>query len=389
MNYINPKDVILKDYDLLIVGSGLFGLTIARRAAQELNLHVLIIEKRNHPGGNAWSSLDVATGIEVHKYGSHLFHTSNKKVWEFANQISPFRGYRHTVYAKIKEEVYELPINLTTINQFFGKNFAPTEASNFLREMAYSESKPLNFEDKVMSVVGFELYEAFYKGYTIKQWGTDPKLLPAEMASRLPIRTTRNNRYFNDKYEGLPSNGYFEFLSNIATDPRIQILLNTDYFEIKGNLNPDLLTVYTGPVDRYFNYSHGKLGWRTLDFQTELLDVMDYQGAAVMNYPEVEIPFTRIHEYKHLAPEKQDLSSKTIISKEFSRFAESEDEPYYPINTELDRKIYEIYRDETRKETNIVFGGRLGTYKYLDMDMAIASAFVAFENKIRPRFSNE
>lgn len=389
MNFTNSKDVNLREIDILIVGSGLFGLTVARRAAKELNMNVLVIEKRSHLGGNAWSSLDTTTGIEVHNYGTHLFHTSNKKVWEFANQISPFRGYRHTVYATLNGLVYQMPVNLNTINQFFNKNFNPMEASRFLEEVSQSRQKISNFEDKVISVVGPELYEAFYKGYTAKQWGTDPKLLPSEMASRLPVRTTRNNRYFNDTYEGLPSQGYFEFLSNIANDPRIEILLNTDYFEIRHSLKPDLLTVYTGPIDRYFNYAHGKLGWRTLDFQTECLDVMDFQGTAVMNYPDIEIPFTRIHEFKHLAPERQVISSKTIVAREFSRFSEPGDEPYYPINTEFDRKIYETYREQTKKEENVIFGGRLGSYKYLDMDMAIASAFVVFENKIKPRFLNE
>lgn len=387
MNVINRSDVNMRQVDLLIVGSGLFGLTIANRAAQELNLNVLIIEKRNHLGGNAWSSLDAPTGIEVHNYGSHLFHTSNKKVWEFANGISPFRDYRHTVYARLNDFVYQLPINLNTINQFFGKNFTPMEASDFLKKISQTSEKPLNFEDKVVSVIGVELYKAFYKGYTIKQWGTDPKLLPAEMASRLPVRTTRNNRYFKDTYEGLPSEGYFGFLSNMISDERIQILLNTDYLEMRNEFNPSLFTVYTGPIDRYFEYAHGKLGWRTLDFQTETLDIVDYQGTAVMNYPDIEIPFTRIHEFKHLVPEKQAMVDKTIIAREFSRFAELGDEPYYPINTELDRQVYEIYREKAKSEKNIIFGGRLGTYKYLDMDMAIASAFVAFENKILPRFT--
>jgi UDP-galactopyranose mutase len=383
---LNKSKISPTYYDLVIIGSGLFGLTIARRAAEELNLRVLIIEKRTHIGGNAWSELETTTGIEIHKYGTHLFHTSNQRVWDFVNKYSNFRDYKHTVFANVKNQIYSLPINLNTINSFFKKEFTPNEAENFLYQVSLQIEDPRNFEEKVKSRIGEELYDAFYKGYTQKQWGVDPKSLPAQMANRLPIRTTRNNRYFRDIFEGLPEKGYFGLLGNIADHPLIDIKTNTDYFEVRRFINPASLFVYTGPIDQYFNYSLGSLGWRTLDFETILLETKDYQGTAVMNYPDIDIPFTRIHEYKHLDIESKFHEHKTVISREFSRFSENGDEPYYPINTPEDRKKYEKYRELANSEENIIFGGRLGTYKYLDMDMAIASALVTFENKILPRF---
>ena len=389
MKIFNESEISTTSYDLVIVGSGLFGLTIARRAAEELNPKVLIIEKRPHIGGNAWSELEKTTGIEIHKYGTHLFHTSNRKVWDFVNKYSDFRDYKHTVFANIKNQIYSLPINLNTINSFFKKEFTPNEAEDYLRQISLQIHDPQNFEEKVKSRIGDELYDAFYKGYTQKQWGVDPRSLPPQMANRLPIRTTRNNRYFRDIFEGLPEEGYFGLLSNIADFPLIDIATSTDYFAVKKYINPAGLVVYTGPIDQYFEYSLGSLSWRTLDFETSLLEVKDYQGTAVMNYPDIEIPFTRIHEYKHLDFESNFHEHKTVISKEFSRFSENGDQPYYPINTPEDRKKYEQYRDLANYEENVIFGGRLGTYKYLDMDMAIASALVTFENKILPRFSND
>jgi len=386
MNKINGNNFNSKSYDLIIVGAGLFGLTIANLAANELKLKCLIVEKRPNIGGNAWSFMEPDTGIEIHKYGTHLFHSSNKKVWDFVNLYSDFRGYRHTVFATVKGEIYQLPINLNTINSFFKMNLTPTEAEIFMASISPNLENPQNFEEKVISKIGIELYETFYKGYSQKQWGTDPKLLPVEMASRLPVRTTRNNRYFKDKYEGLPADGYFQLLENICNHPLIDVLLDTDFFKVKNEISKEKLLIYSGPIDKYFGNSRGALSWRTLDFTYETLDINDYQGVPVMNYPDFDIPFTRIHEYKHLQDENNWETSKTIISKEFSRFAENNDEPYYPINTPIDRTRLEAYRDLAKSETNTIFGGRLGTYKYLDMDMAIASAFVVFENRIVPRF---
>ena len=379
----------LDSYELIVVGSGLFGLTIAQEFVKNLDKKILVIDKREHIGGNAWSEIDSDTGIEIHKYGSHLFHTSNQKVWEFAHKFTQFREYRHTVFAKVKNEIYSLPINLNTLNSFFKREFTPSEAAEFFDSASQIMSDPKNFEEKVISKIGHELYEAFYLGYTKKQWGTDPKLLPSEMASRLPIRTTRNNRYFRDRYEGLPVESYRKFLTNMGTSLNIDFLLDTDFQEVKSSISPTKFVVYTGPIDQYFKYSHGRLGWRTLDFETTVLKIRDFQGTAVMNYPDIEVPFTRVHEYKHLGIEENFHDSKTIISKEFSRFSEIGDEPFYPINTGADRLMFENYRNRAHQEQNVLFGGRLGTYKYLDMDMAIASALVAFQNKILPRFSRE
>lgn len=383
---ITKNKVNFDSYELIVIGSGLFGLTIAQEFVRNLNLRVLVVDKRDHIGGNAWSEVDLDTGIEIHKYGSHLFHTSNQKVWEFVQKFTEFREYRHTVFANVKDEIHSLPINLTTLNSFFKRNFTPLEAARFFESASQITTDPKNFEEKVISKIGSELYEAFYLGYTKKQWGTDPKLLPIEMASRLPIRTTRNNRYFRDRYEGLPAESYGKFLTNMGTSQNIDFLLSTDYQEVKASIKPSTFIVYTGPIDQYFKYSNGRLGWRTLDFETTTLDMRDFQGTAVMNYPDIEVPFTRIHEYKHLGAEESFHVSKTIISKEFSRFSDVRDEPFYPINTATDRLIFETYRNRAQQEPNVLFGGRLGTYKYLDMDMAIASALVAFQNKILPRF---
>ena len=389
MKNLFKMETTLDKYDIVVVGSGLFGLTVARLAAENLGLRVLVIEKRSHIGGNAWSDIDPETGIEVHKYGSHLFHTSNLRVWNFVARFTDFREYRHTVFARVNNATHSLPINLTTLSSFFGRDFSPTEAEEFFKVFSDEIPNPKNFEEKIISKIGIELYQAFYKGYSEKQWGIDPKLLPSEMASRLPIRTSRNNRYFKDQHEGLPSQGYANFLKNLAHFENIDVLVNTDFFELKSSLNPSVPLVYTGPIDAFYGHAHGKLGWRTLDFETTSLEMRDFQGTAVINFPDIDIPYTRIHEYKHLGSEENFHETKTIISKEFSRFSESGDEPYYPINSDKDRIILEKYRLNSKQDENIIFGGRLGSYKYLDMDMAIASALVTFENKIVPRFLND
>lgn len=374
-----------KNYDLIVVGAGFYGLTVARLAAENLRSKVLVMDKRKHIGGNAWSEIDGDTGIEVHKYGTHIFHSSNKNVWNFINQFSEFSNYQHTVWTVHEGKKYSLPINLSTINSFYNKNFSPSEAEKFLSSLQKTKNSPKNFEEKIVSKIGKDLYEAFYKGYTQKQWETDPDKLPAELASRLPVRFNYNSRYFKDKYEGIPTSGYYGLLNSLSNHPLIDIKLDLDFFEIQNEINPGTLKIFTGPIDKYFQYSFGTLGWRTLDFDYERLQINDYQGSAVINYSDVDIPYTRVHEFKHLVPEKFDEFTGTLISREFSRFAEGSDDPYYPINSADDRKIYEKYRDLAKNEENTIFGGRLGTYKYLDMDMAIASAISSFNNEISSR----
>lgn len=387
----------MKEFDLIVVGSGLFGLTIAECAASQLNKKVLIVERRSHMGGNAYSEAEPETGIEIHKYGAHLFHTSNKRVWEYVNQFTDFTGYQHRVFAMHKGTAYQFPMGLGLINQFFGKYYSPDEARALIAEQAseIDSDKAANLEEKAISLIGRPLYEAFIRDYTAKQWQTDPKELPAGNITRLPVRYTFDNRYFNDDYEGLPVDGYAAWLERMADSENIEILLDTDWFEVRDEIraaSPDAPVVYTGPLDRYFDFAEGDLGWRTLDFETEVLETGDFQGTPVMNYNDAEFPYTRIHEFRHFHPEraKQYPSDKTVIMKEFSRFAEEGDEPYYPINTPEDRAKLEAYRKlaaAEARDNKVLFGGRLGTYQYLDMHMAIGAALSMFDNKLVPYFN--
>jgi UDP-galactopyranose mutase len=379
-------------FDLFVVGSGFFGLTIAERVAGQLGKRVLVLERRRHIGGNAYSEPEPQTGIEVHKYGAHLFHTSNKRVWDYVNQFTDFTGYRHRVFAMHNGQAYQFPMGLGLVSQFFGRYFSPAEARELIAGQAaeIDAIEATNFEEKAISLIGRPLYEAFVKGYTQKQWQTDPKKLPAGNITRLPVRYTFNNRYFNDTYEGLPADGYTAWLQNMAADERIEVRLDTDWFDVRDELraaNPDAPVVYTGPLDRYFDYVDGRLGWRTLDFEVEVVPTGDFQGTAVMNYNDLDVPYTRIHEFRHFHPERDYPTDKTVIMREFSRFASDDDEPYYPINTEADRALLAAYRDRARAETaaaKVLFGGRLGTYQYLDMHMAIASALNMYDNVLVP-----
>ncbi|RRO94785.1 UDP-galactopyranose mutase [Corynebacterium bovis] len=379
-------------YDLIVVGSGFFGLTVAERAATQLGKRVLVVERRSHIGGNAYSEPEPRTGIEIHTYGAHLFHTSNERVWEYVNQFTEFTNYQHRVFAMHKGTAYQFPMGLGLINQFFGRYYSPDEARDLIRQQTdgLDPAEATNLEEKAVALIGRPLYEAFVRDYTAKQWQTDPKNLPASNISRLPVRYTFNNRYFNDTYEGLPVDGYTAWLENMAADERIEVRLDTDWFEVRDELraqSPDAPVVFTGPLDRYFDYAEGRLGWRTLDFETEVLDTGDFQGTPVMNYNDAEFPYTRIHEFRHFHPERSYPDDKTVIMKEFSRFAGEDDEPYYPINTPDDREMLLRYRERAERETQerkVLFGGRLGTYQYLDMHMAIASALTMVENTLTP-----
>ncbi len=375
--------------DLLIVGSGLFGLTLADRAAREHGAKVTVIDNRPHIGGNAYSEIDPETGIEVHKYGAHLFHTSNTRVWEYVNQFTSFTNYVHRVYTTHKGIVYPMPINLGTINQFFNSAMTPDEARALIAEQAgeFAGQDPENLNDKGISLIGRPLYEAFIKHYTGKQWQTDPKDLPASIIKRLPVRYTYDNRYFNDTYEGLPTNGYTAWLENMADHPNIEVKLGVDYFDEsqpfnKKDVRGQLPVVYTGPVDRYFDYELGELKWRTIDLESETLETGDFQGTSVMNYADESVPFTRIIEPRHFHPERDYAKDKTIIMREYSRFASRDDEPYYPVNSADDRSTLLEYRERAEAEPSTLFGGRLGTYQYLDMHMAIGAALSMADNKL-------
>ncbi|WP_278235154.1 UDP-galactopyranose mutase [Isoptericola sp. AK164] len=374
--------------DLVVVGTGFFGLTVAERMAAA-GRKVLMIDRRDHLGGNAYSEAEPSTGIEVHRYGAHLFHTANERVWEYVNRFTSFTSYEHRVYTTHRGEVFPMPINLGTINQFFRSAYGPAEARALLAEQAaeLGDRTPENLDEQGVRLIGRPLYEAFIREYTAKQWQTDPRDLPASIIKRLPVRYTYDNRYFNDPHQGLPVDGYTAWLERMADHPNIEVRLSTDFFDPSQPVHKDAVVgqvpvVYTGPVDRYFDYAEGELSWRTLDFETEVLDVGDFQGTSVMNYADAEVPYTRIHEFRHFHPERDYPGDRTVIMREYSRFAARQDEPYYPVNTPEDRERLRRYRELMAGEADVHFGGRLGTYQYLDMHMAIGSALSMVDNRL-------
>jgi UDP-galactopyranose mutase len=378
----------LRNADLIIVGSGFFGLTIAERAAKLLNIKVCVLEKRPHIGGNAWSEIDSETGIETHIYGSHLFHTNSKTVWDYVNQFSRFTDYRHFVHTNYHGKIYQMPINLGTICAYFDRAFTPDEARALVAAQAaeLGGREPRNLEEKAISLIGRPLYEAFVRGYTAKQWQTDPRDLPPGIITRLPVRFTFDARYFSDTYEGLPADGYFRLLERMSQHENISIHCLTDFFDVRYAIPPGIPIVYTGPVDRYFDFEFGRLGWRTLDFEREVVNTPDFQGTSVMNYASEDVKFTRIHEFRHLHPERSYIRDRSLIYREYSRFATAKDEPYYPINTAADRDAYDRYCALCEREDGVIFGGRLGSYRYLDMHQAIGAALKTFEREIVPAF---
>ncbi|MDR1214409.1 MAG: UDP-galactopyranose mutase [Propionibacteriaceae bacterium] len=384
------------DPDLVVVGSGLFGLTVAERVASQLGRRVLVLERRDQIGGNSRSDRDLGTGIEVHTYGSHIFHTSNDRVWAYVNEFTAFTDYVHRVYTTHRGEVFPLPINLGTINQFFRASMGPAEARALIQSQAeeLGGRTPANLDEQGVHLIGRPLYEAFIRDYTAKQWQTDPRELAVSIISRLPVRYTYDNRYFNDPYQGLPVDGYDQWLTRMADHPLIEIRTGCDFFDDgqpahKAALVGNLPVVYTGPVDRYFDHQAGQMAWRTLDFEREVLPVGDFQGTSVMNYADAEVPFTRIHEFRHYHPERAYPDDRTVVMREYSRFATDRDEPYYPVNTAQDRKRLASYRELAAQEPGVLFGGRLGTYQYLDMHMAIAAALTMFDNEIKPLLSGQ
>ena len=360
------------EFSLIVVGSGFTGMTVAWDFAEKTNKKVLVIERRSHIGGNSYSYTDSKTGIEIHKYGSHLFHTSNDKVINFINKFTEFNNYKHTVKTIYEGKAYSFPINLLTLSEFFGNAYSPSEAKKLIDSKKIPIKEPKNFEEKALSELGEELYNAFFKGYTQKQWQVNPKLLPSEVFGRIPLRFTFRDGYFNDKFEGTPVDGYGKIFDLMSSHPNIRVITDQDFLSLNFKHNSNQVVLYTGPIDKYFDLKFGALTWRTLDFEWETLSIHDFQGAAVINYADISTPWTRIHEFKHLTPERKDIDS-TIIAREYSRLAQKIDEPFYPVNTAIDKEILTKYRELASLEKNVIFGGRLGRYQYLDMHMAIAS----------------
>lgn len=368
-------------YDYLIVGAGLFGAVFAQQA-KEHGKSVLVVDKRDHIGGNVYT--EKIEGINVHKYGAHIFHTNDKRVWEYITRFAEFNRFTNSPVANYKGKLYSLPFNMYTFNKMWGV-VTPTEASEKLAEQrAEINSVPQNLEEQAISLVGRDIYEKLVKGYTEKQWGRECKDLPAFIIRRLPVRLTFDNNYFNALYQGIPIGGYTKLVKNLLSG--IEIYLNTDYLAQKGKLNTIARRIiYTGPIDAYFDYSLGYLEYRSVRFETEVLDIPNFQGNAAVNYTDSETPWTRIIEHKWFEfgkDEKGNDLPKTVISREFSSEWRPGDEPYYPVNDEKNNRLYTGYNTLASAEGNVIFGGRLGEYKYYDMDQVIAAALNTAEKEL-------
>ncbi|MBF0332915.1 MAG: UDP-galactopyranose mutase [Alphaproteobacteria bacterium] len=376
----------LEGFRFVVVGAGFYGAVIAHRIATELGEPVLVLDRRHHIGGNCHSEVNGLTNVEVHTYGTHIFHTSDRVVWDFVRRFAEFTNYRHRVFARHGEAVYTMPINLMTISRLYGRWLSPDQARALIAaEAAAAGGEPANFEEKARSLIGGRLYEAFIRGYTAKQWGTDPKLLPAGIITRLPVRFNYSDFYFADLYEGMPVDGYHALFRRMLDHPKIRVALGVD-FQPAMTRGRDVLTVYSGPIDQWFEHKRGHLGWRTLEFEHEVLHTGDHQGCSVLNWVDEDVPHTRVHEYRHLHPEREarHAPDRTIVSREYSRAARIGDEPYYPVATPDDLGMLAQYMDLAKAEANVLFGGRLGTYRYMDMHHVIASALGAFDRVVAP-----
>ena len=360
----------MKEYDYLIVGAGLFGAVFAYEAGKA-GKKCLVIDKREHIGGNVYC--EEIEGIQVHKYGAHIFHTNDKEVWDYVNQFTEFNRYTNSPVARYEGRLYNLPFNMNTFYQLWGVR-TPKEAKEKLDDQIrlYGVKNPKNLEEQALSLVGRDIYETLIKGYTKKQWGRDPKELPSFIMKRLPLRFTFDNNYFNDKYQGIPIGGYTKMVEQMLA--KAEVILQKDYFDDKSYWDEQAeKVVFTGMPDEYFSYCYGELEYRSLRFEEEVLDCENYQGNAVVNYTEYEVPFTRIIEHKHFEFGNQ---PKTIITREYPFAWVKGEEPYYPVNDEKNNKLFEKYKLLIKKEKQVIFGGRLGEYQYYNMDQVIKRALV-------------
>lgn len=364
-------------YDYLIVGAGLFGAVFAYEATKK-GKKCLVIDKRDHIAGNIYTK--ETENINVHQYGAHIFHTSDRKIWDYVNFFADFNNYINSPVAVYKDELYNLPFNMNTFSKMWNIK-TPSEAKAIIKKQIeeLNITEPQNLEEQALSLVGTDVYEKLIKGYTEKQWGRDCKELPAFIIKRLPLRFTYDNNYFNDRYQGIPIGGYTKIVEKMLEGS--DVLLDTDYFEfIKDNEGIADKVLFTGMIDEYYDFCYGHLEYRTVRFETEVLDCDNYQGNAVVNYTDREVPYTRIIEHKHFEFGKQE---KTIISREYSTEWEPGMEPYYPVNNERNNDLFEKYKALADKEEKVIFGGRLGNYKYYDMDKVIIAALEAVEKYVR------
>lgn len=370
-------------FDLIVVGAGFSGAVTAERAASTQGKKVLVLDRRETLGGNSTSAIDPETGIECHTYGSHIFHTSDQTVWEYINRFGQFTSYRHKVLIQSRGKTYFMPINLKTIQDFYGINLTPGQAKKKMEEeiRAANISHPKNLEEKAISLIGRPLYETFIAGYTRKQWGRDPKELPAEIITRLPVRTTFNTDYFQNTWQGVPKEGYAELFKRILSHPNIELRLGVDFKSVRDQIPAETPIFYTGMIDDFFDCQFGALEWRSLRFEWETLPVRDFQGTTVMNCADPEIPYTRIHEFKHYHPERETpfTVDKTVICREYPQTYQPGLEAYYPVNSERNQQLLAKYGELAAALPHVTFGGRLGRYRYWDMDQAIAAALKPFQ----------
>lgn len=369
--FLNKEDYVGKVYDYLIVGAGLYGCVFAREVAKR-GKTCLIIDKRNHIGGNIYTR--DREGIQVHEYGAHIFHTSNKEVWDYVQQFATFNRYTNSPVAVYKDELYNLPFNMNTFSKLWGIR-TPKEAMEMIESQRKEiTQEPSNLEEQAISLVGRDIYEKLVKGYTQKQWGRDCTELPTFIIKRLPVRFTYDNNYFNDLYQGIPIGGYTKLIERIIDHENIELQLGIDFFDRRDDFTEmSNQIVYTGMIDEFYQYRYGTLEYRSLRFETEVLNEENYQGNAVVNYTEYEIPYTRIIEHKHFEGGTQE---KTVITKEYPSNWSKGDEPYYPMNDETNNAMYQKYKALAEKETDVIFGGRLAEYKYYDMHQVIESALL-------------
>ena len=370
-------------FPVVVVGAGITGCTVAERVASQLSIPVLVLERRDAVGGNSRACIDPETGIERHEYGSHIFHTTDERVWRYANRFTSFNAYRHKVLLRSAGRVWSMPVNLKTLNDFFGTQFSPDEARAAVRR-AVAEAGiavPSNLEEKAVSLIGRGLYERLIAGYTAKQWGRDPKELPESIINRLPVRYTYNDDYFDTPWQGIPADGFSAWFDRLLANPKIEVRTGVDFLDVRNEVPSSTLVVYTGEVDRLFGFRHGPLEWRSLRFEWETVPVRDFQGTSVVNYGDRDVPWTRIHEFKHYHREWTDSfeGETTLICREFPQDWREGLDAFYPVDDERNAKRFALYRADAEACPNLLLGGRFGAYRYWDMDKAIAEALDLFE----------